>query len=187
MGNFSTLIAHADRSFANLYDVEIKVSDPQSNQILSSLNLDKIGFLAEDVNFGDGFSLETFYSEPTKENFIIGASRAKTISISFRETRDFKVATTFRTWQKAIYSQEKNAFISGNPTGQILIKLDPDNYTGAGELNSIRTLGAIPTKVGVPTMSWKDGNPLLCKVDFSISDIDFFVENSYASSLVGNT
>jgi hypothetical protein len=180
--NFSTLIANSDRSFSNLYDVKITFPN-NANATLQSLDISNIGYLAEDINFGDGFTLDVFYSEPTKENFIVGASRAKTVSITFREKRDFSVSTTFRQWQSGIYSQQLNAFLSGNPTGVILIQLDPDNYTGGGNNNNIIIRGAIPTKVGVPALSWKDGNPLIVKIDFSITDIDFQT-SSYLAQIV---
>jgi hypothetical protein len=180
MGNFTTLLNNADRSFSNLYDVNFfNPNNPSLNS-----QLDNVGYVAENVNFGDGFSLEVFYSEPTKENFITGASRAKTITITFREKRDFSVSTSFRKWQNGVYSQELNAFLPGDPTGQICIQLDPDNYTEAGVTNEIRIQGAIPTKVGVPSLSWKDGNPIVVKVDFSITDIDFQTV-SYSADMFG--
>lgn len=169
MSTIQTLLETSDRAYANLYDITIIRNNGSS--LDSSL-----WFRAEDINFGGDFSLETFYSDPTKQHFITGANRPKTISITFRETPTYKVMGTFRAWQSSIYQQSINAFLPGDPTGNITITLDPDNYTNNqtnGNTPVLKINNAIPSSIAPPTFSYREGNPLVTVVTFSIDDIDF--------------
>ena len=170
--SIKAILQTSDRAFANLYDISIIRN---TGAVLSPTLM----FRAEDINFGGEFSIETFYSEATKQHFLTNANRVKTISISFRETAQYEIMGIFRSWQGSIFQQSINAFLPGNPTGTINIFLDPDDFTKAklpdGRSAFIYATGVIPTSIQMPTYSYKEGNPLITSVTFSVDTIDFTI------------
>lgn len=152
-----------DRAFPNLYHIEFPIVPGTLIDMSTSMK-----YYAEKLDFGGDFTIDTEYSEATKQFFIKNAQRIKTATITFRETSQYKVVNFIRSWMESLYDFVNNTFNDFNPEGVITVNLEQTRTPGIITLS-----GAYPTLLKYPSFDWADGNPIKIPCTFSFKDIAF--------------
>lgn len=169
----------SDRAFPNLYDVTItKSSDSNATKVTDYPALTKalqiFRHRIERVDL-DGIKVETDYNEAQKQNFLKGVTRIKSVTLSIWETSNLDVVRAFTAWISSYYNFEGQYFIPGDPTGEIVIKVDnqqlsmKDPNYDSNDIG-IKLSGCIPISVSYPPLAWAEKNPYSVKVVFSVND-----------------
>ena len=162
-----------DRSFANLFSVEIDTTGTTATPTPLMTN---ISYLAEKINFGGDFSFETEYSEAMKQHFIKNAQRIKTVAITFRETSQYGVIKAIKDWMNKIYDPDKNIFKAGITLGTITVHVDTplsSHQIDDHDDKPITLEGVLPTLLTYPAFDWSDGSPIKVNATFSFNNISW--------------
>jgi hypothetical protein len=164
------------RAFTNMFSVQVVPPDGCTAQDQAS----KFHYLAEKVDFGDGFTFTAETIAGVGQQFLKKADRPKTITIDFKETSKFEVLAAFKIWMNFIYSFSGRYFTSNNPNGTITLHIDSlDSDTATREFDGMNFGGSIvlsdayPTNIKYPSFNWADAKPLVTSVTFVYTEIVF--------------
>ena len=161
----TTLInTESSRAFPNLYEVTISTD---SNLHLSLLNLVTFPYQVKSFNFSDNFGFKLELNESIQIFMMKGVERIKGVTLVFKETSNYAVLTTLKSWINAIYDFNQHVFLPGDPTAVITINLD-DNK---GNIGNIVIEDAIPQTLTYPNYSWSDSNPIDITATYSCNRV----------------